>query len=99
MLYVESGEFTVVNETTPWPVTRGAALEESMASGAMDDSSFFEMIDAGQETTLTEGDVAFIPGNVAGELRNESDTVASATLFLIAPGGATGMAPEGTPAP
>jgi quercetin dioxygenase-like cupin family protein len=99
MLYVESGEFTAVNETTSWTVTRGQALQESMASGSMDDSEFFEVIEAGQEATLAEGDVAYIPGSVAGELRNDGDAVASGTVFLIAPGGATGMVPEGTPAP
>ena len=98
MLYVESGEFTVVNKTTSWSVTRGDALEKSMSSGSMDDSSYFEMIAAGQETTLAQGDVAYIPGNVAGEIRNDGDDVAEGTIFLIAPGGTLG-APEGTPAP
>jgi quercetin dioxygenase-like cupin family protein len=99
MLYVESGEITVVNETTSWSVTRGKALEESMASGAMDDGSFLEMIEAGQETTLVAGDVAFIPGNVAGEVRNDGDTPAEGTIFLVAPGGTLGGAAEGTPTP
>ena len=98
MLYVESGTFTVVNETTSWSVTRGEALQASMASGSMDDSEFMEMIPAGQETTLEAGDVAYIPGNVAGELRNDGDAIASGTIYLIAPGGLTGMAPEATPA-
>lgn len=99
MLYVESGEFTIVNETTSWLVTRGKALDESIASGAMDDSTFLEMIEAGQETTLAEGDAAYIPGNVAGEIRNDGDTPAKGTVFLIAPGGMMGGAPEGTPLP
>lgn len=99
MLYVESGELTVVNQTTSWSLTRGRAMQESMASGAMDDSAFFEVIAAGQETTLTEGDVAYIPGNIAGEIRNDSDEVAGGTIFLIAPGGTLGAPPEGTPAP
>lgn len=99
MLYVESGEFTVVNETTSWSVTRGQALQESLASGTMDDSQFFEVIEAGQETTLAEGDVAYIPGSIIGELRNDGDAVASGTIFLVAPFTGTGMTIEGTPAP
>jgi quercetin dioxygenase-like cupin family protein len=99
MLYVESGEITVVNETTSWSVTRGKALEESMASGAMDDNSFLEMIEAGQETTLAAGDVAYIPGSIAGEVRNDGDIPAEGTIFLIAPGGTLGAAAESTPAP
>ena len=99
MLYVESGEVTVVNSTTSWSLTRGKAMEEAMASGAMDDSSFFELIEAGQETTLTEGDVAYIPGNIAGEIRNDGDAPAEGTIFLIAPSGTLVAPPEGTPAP
>ena len=99
MLYVESGEFTVVNETTSWSVTRGAAMEEAMTSGAMDDSSFFEMIETGAEATLAEGDAAYIPGSIAGEIRNDGDAPAEGTIFLIAPGGTLEGAPAGTPTP
>lgn len=98
MLYVESGEFTVVNKTSPLSVTRGQAMQEAMAAGSMDDSSFLETIAAGQETTLAEGDVVYVPGNIAGELRNDGDTPAEGTIFLIAPGGTLG-ASEGTPTP
>jgi hypothetical protein len=98
MLYVESGEFTVVNKTSQLSVTRGQAMQEAMAAGSMDDSSFFETIEAGQETTLAEGDVVYVPGNIAGEIRNDGDTPAEGTIFLIAPGG-TLAASEGTPAP
>lgn len=98
MLYVESGEFTVVNKTSALTVTRGQAMQEAMAAGAMDDSSYLEMIAAGQETTLAEGDVVYVPGNIAGEIRNDGDDVAEGTIFLIAPGGTLGAA-EGTPAP
>jgi quercetin dioxygenase-like cupin family protein len=98
MLYVESGELTVVNQTSPLSVTRGHAMQEAMAAGSMDDSSFMETIEAGQETTLAEGDVAYVPGNIAGEMRNDGDTPAEGTIFLIAPGG-TLAASEGTPTP
>lgn len=98
MLYVEAGEFTVVNRTSTLTVTRGLAMQEAMAAGSMDDSSFIETIAAGQETTLAEGDVVYVPGSIAGELRNDGDDVAEGTIFLVAPGGTLG-APEGTPAP
>lgn len=99
MLYVESGEFTVVNKTSQLTVTRGQAMQEAMAAGSMDDSSFVETIEAGQETVLAEGDVVYVPGNIAGEIRNDGDVLAEGTIFLIAPGGTLGGAPEGTPAP
>lgn len=98
LLYVESGEFTVVSETTSLSVTRGKPRQEAMATGQMDDSSFFETVGAGEEVTLAEGDVVYIPGNINGELRNESGDVAVGTGFLIAPGGSL-SAPAGTPAP
>lgn len=98
MLYVESGEFTVVNETSALSVTRGQAMQDAMAAGAMDDSSFLETIAAGQEATLATGDVVYIPGNIAGEVRNDGDGAAEATIFLIAPGG-TLSAAQGTPTP
>jgi hypothetical protein len=98
MLYVESGEFTVVNKTSQLSVTRGQAMQDAMAAGSMDDSSFLETIEAGQETTLAEGDVVYVPGNIAGEIRNDGDTPAEGTIFLIAPGG-TLAASEGTPTP
>jgi hypothetical protein len=99
LLYVESGTFTVVSETTSLSVTRGKPMQEAMAAGNMDDSSFFETIQAGEEVTLTEGDVVYIPGNINGQLRNDGDEVAVGTGFLIAPGGTLGGTPEGTPAP
>ncbi|MCA9876226.1 MAG: cupin domain-containing protein, partial [Thermomicrobiales bacterium] len=99
MLYVKSGEFTVVNTTTSWTVTRGKVLAEAMASGAMDDDAYVEMIAAGQEATLSEGDVAYVPGNVAGEIRNDGDVPAEGMIFVLAPGGTLGGAPEGAPAP
>ena len=97
LLYVESGEFTVVNATSTLSVTRGQAMQEAMAAGAMDDSAFQETIEAGQETTLATGDVVYVPGNIAGEIRNDGDEVAEGTIVLIAPGGTLG-GPEGTPA-
>lgn len=93
LVHVESGEFTVRVEGVAWPVTRGQALQEAQAAGAVDDSAAFEMIDPGTEAVLTAGDVAYIPGGVAGEVRNASDSVAKATLFLVAPGGTAGEAP------
>ncbi len=66
MLYVESGEFTVVNKTSPLSVTRGQAMREAIAAGSMDDSSFMETIAAGQEATLAEGGCGVRPGEHRG---------------------------------
>ena len=99
MLYVEAGEFTVVNQTTTWSVTRGTALEEAMTSETTVETSFMEMIKAGEEALLAEGDVAYLPGSISGEIRNDSQIPARGIIFLIAPSSGTGMDLEGTPAP
>jgi hypothetical protein len=89
MLVVESGAMTVRVEGADWPLTRN------------DDDPFGdpEIIASGAEATLTEGDAAYIPGCVAGELRNDGDTPAEALGVLFAPGGTLGGGePAGTPA-
>jgi hypothetical protein len=47
--------------------------------------------------TLEAGDAAFIPNNVAGEVRNDGEDRAVALGFLVIPSG--GMMAEATPAP
>lgn len=88
MLVLEAGELTVQIEGE-WTVTRGdVPFGES------------ETIAAGEESTLAAGDVAYIPGSVAGEIRNDGQEPASGLVVLIAPGdmSAAGAA-EATPAP
>jgi quercetin dioxygenase-like cupin family protein len=89
MAVVESGAITVRVDGADWPLTRN------------DDDPFGEpeIVASGEEATLTEGDTAYIPGNVAGELRNDGDSPAEAFAVLFAPGGTLGGGePEGTPA-
>jgi quercetin dioxygenase-like cupin family protein len=70
---VESGEVTVVLEQE-WSATR---------SGAEFGTS--DVIASGEEATLAPGDVAFLPGSIAGEVRNDGDEVATGTAVLVIP--------------
>jgi hypothetical protein len=88
MLVVESGVFTMRIETA-WTVTRGGVLKQAMAApeGDGDIAGAIEAVSAGQEATIAAGDVAYIPGSVAGELRNSGQEPAVGLIVLIAPGG------------
>lgn len=104
MVVVESGEITgtVVEQT--WTITRGAALQQAVAMatpGAMPDiSAVQEVVALGESATIQAGDVAYIGGNVSGEVRNNGTEEATALVFLIAPGGSMmGAMEEATPAP
>ncbi len=79
LLLVESGEFT-------------AALEASLAV-TRGESPFGETeeVAAGEEVTVGEGDAVFIPGSVAGEIRNDGDVPAGGTVFLIVAGDLSAM--------
>lgn len=88
MLFVDSGALTIKIDAEV-SVTRGDAEFGSV-----------EMISAGEETTLEAGDAAYIPGSVAGEIRNDGDEQAAGTIFLIIPGDLSEMnGEEATPAP
>jgi len=50
----------------------------------------------GEDATLEAGDVAYIPGSVNGEIRNDGDEPAVGLAVILAPGGMLGM---GTPTP
>ncbi len=99
MVVVESGAITATVVEQSWTITRGAALQQAMATpGAMPDmASMQEVIAMGQEATVQAGDAAFIPGSVSGQVRNNGQEPSSAIVFLIAPGGMT--IGEATPAP
>jgi quercetin dioxygenase-like cupin family protein len=85
LLVVESGTFTAQIEAD-WSLTRGdAEFGES------------EAVAVGEEATLSAGDVAYIPGSVAGEIRNDGQEPAIGMVTLIVPGSLADMA-EATPA-
>jgi hypothetical protein len=99
LLIVESGAFTVGVEQD-WTVSRGTAVQQMIESAGGDVPNFMEAIAAGEETTMTVGDTAFIPGSVAGEIRNDGQEPAIGLLVLAVPEGTlAGMgAPAATPA-
>jgi quercetin dioxygenase-like cupin family protein len=96
VLIVDSGTFTVLVEEMGWTVSRGAALQAAMNSGDDSMPGVIEQVTMGEEATLEAGDVAYIPGSVNGEIRNDGDEPAVATAVILAPGGMMGM---GTPTP
>ena len=99
LLVVDSGTFTI-RVDAEWSVSRGAAVQQMMEAAPGDEIDAMETIPSGEETTLAAGDTAYIPGNVAGELRNDGQEPAIATIFLVLPGGSLSNvgAPEATPA-
>jgi len=98
ILLVESGTLTVQLEG-PMTVTRGASLGEAMATADATGgvSALMESVPAGQAVTLAAGDAAYIPANVAGEIRNEGQEPAVRLAFLVLPPEA--MVGAATPAP
>jgi quercetin dioxygenase-like cupin family protein len=87
LLIVESGELTVLVEDASWTVSRGAVVDAivtgtSAPNGATD---VVEVIDEGELATFSAGDIAFIPGNVTGELHNSGDEQAIALLITYTP--------------
>jgi quercetin dioxygenase-like cupin family protein len=98
ILLVESGTLTVEvdGEMT---VTRSAGRGETMASAEAtgDLSGVMEAVAVGEAVMLEAGDAAYIPGNVPGEIRNESQAPATGLAFIVFP--SEGMTSEATPAP
>jgi quercetin dioxygenase-like cupin family protein len=88
LLIVESGTITVRVDAA-WTVSRGAALQQAMATppASGDEFDVSETIAASEEATLSAGDVAYIPGNVNGELRNDGQEPAGGLVVVVAPGG------------
>jgi quercetin dioxygenase-like cupin family protein len=94
IMLVESGTLTVQVEG-PMTVTRGTGLGEAMATAQAtgDFSVLMESVTAGQAVTLAAGDAAYIPANVAGEIRNEGPERAERLAFLVlSPEAMTGAA-------
>jgi quercetin dioxygenase-like cupin family protein len=102
LLIMESGTLTIRVEEEGWTISRGAALQQAMATpdAQPDMTGVLEHVAMDQEGTLQAGDVAYIPGNRTGEVRNTGQDAASALLILTDPAGAMlGMAtPAATPA-
>ena len=98
-MIVESGSLMARVEEQSWTISRGAALQEAMTSAEAGGglASAAEEVAAGAEGTLQAGDVAFVPGGVSGDVRNDGEEPASALLVLIAPSGV--RSPAGTPDP
>jgi quercetin dioxygenase-like cupin family protein len=98
ILLVESGTLTVQIEG-PMTVTRGAGLGAAMATAKAtgEFSALMEPVPAGQAVTLAAGDAAYIPANVAGEIRNEGQEPAVRLAILVLPPEA--MMGEATPTP
>ena len=97
ILIVESGALTIALEGSI-DVTRGAGLIEAMATAEAsgDPRGIVETYGAGDVVTLTAGDAAYVPANLAGEIRNEGQELAVGLAFLIYP--AAAMSAEATPA-
>ena len=98
ILLVESGTLTLQVEA-PMSVTRGAGLGEAMATAQAtgEFSAVMESVPAGEAVTLAASDAAYIPANVAGEIRNEGQEPAVRLAFLVLP--PEDLVGEATPAP
>lgn len=101
LVIMESGTLTARVDEQAWSISRGGALEQAMSGGAMepDMSGVLEEVPLGIEATMEAGDVAHIPGNMTGEVRNMGDEPASALIVLFDPGMMMSEEmPEATPA-
>jgi quercetin dioxygenase-like cupin family protein len=103
LVIIESGALTFRVEEQGAMISRGAAMQQMMATpmtGAPDLSGVLEQVAKGQEATLQAGDVTYIPGNITGEVRNTGQEPASVLLILTDPAGTMlgGATPQATPA-
>jgi quercetin dioxygenase-like cupin family protein len=100
LVIIESGTLTMRVDEQPWHVSRGAALQQAMSGGEMEPDMTGVMVEipAGTEGIVEAGDVAHVPGNLTGEVRNNSDQPASALLVLMDPGMMNEGVVEATPA-
>ena len=98
LVVVESGSLTVQVDG-PVTVTRGAGLGEAMAAAEEtgDFTTLTEPVAEGEAVTLEVGDAAYLPANVAGELRNDGDEPVVMLGFLVVP--SADMTGQATPAP
>jgi uncharacterized cupin superfamily protein len=76
LFMVEAGVFTVQIDES-WNVTRSASAGGQLETPGADDV-----------VRLEAGDVAYVPADVAGELRNDEDLPAIGVMFLVSPASA-----------
>ena len=100
MVLIETGELTVQLDA-PVTVTRagsfGPALATAEAGGEFVAPE--ATVAAGEEVTLQAGDVAYLPANVSGEVRNDGTERVVGLAFIVAPPDQGDAVPaEGTPA-
>jgi len=102
LVIIEAGTITARVEEQAWMISRGGALQQAMetmeTSGAEPDwGGVLEEVAMGEEATLEVGDVAYVPGGVSGEVRNNGEEHAEALIVLVGPAGMT--MGEATPTP
>ncbi len=87
MMIMESGEITATVEDATWTISRGGVVAAYVTGTPAADGSteVVEVIDAGEAATFSAGDVAYIPGNVTGELHNSGDEKAVTLLITYLP--------------
>jgi quercetin dioxygenase-like cupin family protein len=86
IVLVESGTLTVEIDG-PVTVTRGAGLGEALAAAeeSGDFTTLTQPVSGGEAVTLEAGDAVYLPGHVAGELRNDGEEPVVMLGFLILP--------------
>lgn len=86
MLIVESGTLTIRLDAS-WAIARSgsltAAIATAEATGTFTPSD--EQIASDVEGTMGTGDVAYLPGSVGGEIRNDGTEPAVALVVLVGP--------------
>jgi hypothetical protein len=103
LLVMEAGAMTIRVADVGWAISRGAAMQQAMATPSAEPTiaGVLEQVAMGTEATLRAGDMAYVPGSIAGEVRNDGAEPATALLVLTDPPGTLlGQGtPEATPAP
>ena len=101
LVIIESGALTARVDEQSWTISRGGALQEAMSATdtAPDMSGVLEEIAPGEEATLEVGDVAYVPGGINGEVRNNGQEHAEALIVIVGPEGMMMGMSEATPAP
>lgn len=99
LVVVEAGSLTARVDNRAWSISRGAALQQAMATdpAAPDMADVVEEVAPGAEATLQVGDVAYVPGGISGEVRNDGAEPAAALIVLFIPSDTPPA--EATPAP
>lgn len=100
MVLVETGELTVQLDA-PVAVTRAGSFAPALATAEAGGEFIAPeaTVAAGEAVTLQAGDVAFLPANVSGEVRNDGAERVAGLAFIVAPPTEGNTMPaEGTPA-